>query len=270
MLDTFHGAFRGIHILVGGIGLILFWIPVFTVKGSRLHRAAGRWFVRSVYVVAGSGLISSIWAIAAPANFKGAATLPSSVADDLRFFFSILGMLSVLALQGAVLGTRVLEVEDRQEPLGNLPLRLVLAAQLLGSVALVGYAAISLWTSGIQSRYYVPLVIAIVSLIDYFEQRRFVTHLQPRRAWFYKHLECMIGCGIAFYTAASVTFFGRVLQLNLPGTLALVPWLLPTAIGLPAMSLAKRHYQRKFADQGAVPEASAEDVAVVDRALPRV
>jgi hypothetical protein len=252
MLDTLHAGFRGVHILVGGVGLVLFWIPVFTAKGSRLHRATGRWFVRSVYVVAGSGLVSSIWAIAAPANFKGVTTLPVNVAEDLRFFFAILGMLSVLALQGAVLGTRVLQVKDRPEPLGNLPLWLVLAAQLMGALALAGYAAVSLWMRGFEARYYVPLVIAIVSLIDYFEQRRFVTLPQPRRAWFYKHLECMIGCGIAFYTAASVTLFGRVLQLNLPGTLALVPWLLPTAIGLPAMYLAKRHYQRKFADQSAV------------------
>jgi hypothetical protein len=248
MLDAFHMGFRGLHIFVGAIGLVLFWIPVFTAKGGRLHRAAGRWFVRSVYVVAASGLVSSVWAIIAPANFKGAATLSDGVVDELRFFFSILGMLSVLALQGAVLGTRVLQVKDRAEPLGNLPLRFVLAAQLLGSIALSGYAAVWLWTTGFQSQYYIPLVIALASLIDYFEQRKFVTRPQPRRAWFYKHLECMIGCGIAFYTAASVTFFGRVLQLNLSGPLALVPWLLPTAIGLSAAALTKRHYRRQFAD----------------------
>lgn len=265
MLDAFHAAFRGVHILVGAIGLLLFWIPVFTAKGGWLHRAAGRWFVRSVYVVAASGLVSSVWAIAAPANFKGAATLPENVADELRFYFSILGMLSVLALQGAVLGTRVLRVKDRPVPLGNLSLRFVLSAQLLGSILLASYAAVSFWTSGFQARYYVPLVIALVSFIDYFEQRKFVTHSQPRRAWFYKHLECMIGCGIAFYTAASVTIFGRVLQLNLSGPLALVPWLLPTAIGLPAIYLTKRHYQRRFADATFVLQVSPDNVATGDR-----
>ncbi len=150
------------------------------------------------------------------------------------------------------MGTRVLQIKDRPEPLGNLPFRLVLTAQLLCSLGLFGYGAASLWTRGFESRYYVPLVIALVSFIDYVEQRKFVTQPQPRRAWFYKHLECMIGCGIAFYTAASVTFFGRVVQLNLSGPLTLVPWLLPTAIGLPAMFITKRHYQRKFADPSAV------------------
>jgi hypothetical protein len=254
MLDAFHAAFRGLHILVGALGLVLFWIPVFTAKGGRLHRAAGRWFVRSVYVVAGSGLVSSLWAIAATANFMGATSLPENIAEDLRFFFAILAMLSVLALQGAVLGTRVLRVKDRPEPLSNLPVRLVLSVQLLGSIILAGYAAVSLWTSGFQSRYYVPLVIALASLIDYFEQRKFVTHPRPRRAWFFKHLECMIGCGIAFYTAASVTFFGRILQLNLSGPLALIPWLLPTAIGLSAAALTKRYYRRQFADSPAAVE----------------
>jgi hypothetical protein len=247
----FHIAFRSIHILVGGIGLILFWVPVLTAKGGRTHRAAGRWFVRCVYLVAGSGLISSVWAIAAPASFMGETALPANVAGDLRFFFSILGMLSVLALQGAVLGTRVLQVKDGPEPLGNMSLRLVLAVQLASSLAVAGYACSSLWTTGFESRYFVPLAISLVSLIDYGEQRKFVTRAQPRRAWFYKHLECMIGCGIAFYTAASVTFFGRVLQLNFDGPLALVPWLLPTAIGLPAIYLTKRKYQRRSAEPSA-------------------
>jgi hypothetical protein len=268
MLDAFHSTFRGIHILVGGIGLLLFWVPIFTAKGGRTHRSAGRWFVRSVYVVAASGLISSIWAIAAPANFKGTATLPDNVASELRFFFSILAMLSVLALQGAVLGTRVLEVKDRAEPLGNWPLRLVLAAELTGSLALAAFAIASLWTTGLQSRYYVPLAIAIVSFLDYFEQRSFVNRPRPQRAWFYKHLECMIGCGIAFYTAASVTILGRVLELHLAGPLALFPWLLPTVIGLTAIALTKRYYRRQFADlPGAVVEVDSTASSTASRSI---
>jgi hypothetical protein len=266
MIETFHNVFRGFHIAVGGVGLILFWIPIVTRKGSPVHRAAGRWFVRSVYVVAGSGLISSVWAIASPATFVNSANVPAAVADTLRFFFSILALLSVFALQGAVLGTRVLRVKDRSEPLRSPPLSLVLAVQLLGSITLAAFAAYSLWTTAFESRYYVPLAIAALGLIDYFEQRKYIAAPQPRRAWFFKHLECMIGCGIAFYTAASVTFFGRVLQLNLPGPLAMVPWLLPAAIGVPAIALTKRHYRRQFADPGAAVVQVGSENAAVNRA----
>ena len=61
-----------------------------------------------------------------------------------------------------------------------------------------------------------------------------------------KHLECMIGCGIAFHTAALITIVNSVLKLQLPGALNLVPWLLPTVIGVPAIIVVSARYAKKL------------------------
>jgi hypothetical protein len=49
----------------------------------------------------------------------------------------------------------------------------------------------------------------------------------------------MIGCGIAFYTAAFVTLFNRYVAMQ-SGVAALIPWLLPAIVGTIAIYLMKR------------------------------
>jgi hypothetical protein len=244
MLDTFHDWFRSLHILVGAFSLIVFWIPVVTPKGGKLHRAAGRWFVRSIYVVAGSGLVACVWALGSPATFLNDANPSAALVENVRFFYAILALLAVMALHGAILGTRAVQTKNHHESLRSRPLTSIMILQLIGSLALATGAVAALWSTGLQSRYFVMLAVAMIGLLDYWEQRKYVTRPQPPGAWFDKHVECMLGCGIAIYTAASVTFFARVVELHLSGPLALVPWLLPAAIGIPATYLTKRHFRR--------------------------
>ena len=71
-------------------------------------------------------------------------------------------------------------------------------------------------------------------------------------AWFYSHLGSMLGGGIAFHTAFLVFGLGRFVSLDIPGVLAVLPWLLPTLIGIPAIVLWTRHYRRRF---GQMPAA---------------
>ena len=46
-----------VHITAGCAGLILFWVPMLSRKGSPRHKQIGRWFARIMYTVAASGLI---------------------------------------------------------------------------------------------------------------------------------------------------------------------------------------------------------------------
>ena len=50
-LETAHKIWRYSHVVVGTIGLVAFWIPVFARKGSRLHIRAGKLFVWCGYFV---------------------------------------------------------------------------------------------------------------------------------------------------------------------------------------------------------------------------
>jgi hypothetical protein len=67
-----------------------------------------------------------------------------------------------------------------------------------------------------------------------------------KRAWLYEHLTSMVGAGIAFHTAFAVFGMTRMFDIGLTGTLAVIPWVLPAAIGIPGSIIWKRHYQKKF------------------------
>ena len=110
---TFHQVLRFVHITLGTIGLLAFWVPVFAPKGRPLHLFFGRVFVRCAYAVAATALISCGWAIADPASFVGAAASSSAsdaaqVQANVRFFMAILGVLAIWLLAGLELGIGVL------------------------------------------------------------------------------------------------------------------------------------------------------------------
>ena len=64
----------------------------------------------------------------------------------------------------------------------------------------------------------------------------------------------MLGGGIAFHTAFAVFGAQRLWAYELAGPLAVVPWLLPTAVGIPAIIVWTRYYRRKF--EPAAPAAA--------------
>lgn len=65
-------------------------------------------------------------------------------------------------------------------------------------------------------------------------------------SWFYSHMGSMLGGGIAFHTAFAVFGVQSLVSYELPGPLAILPWLLPTIVGVPAIIAWRRRYQRRF------------------------
>ena len=57
----------------------------------------------------------------------------------------------------------------------------------------------------------------------------------------------MLGGGIAFHTAFAVFGGARLFDLGLEGGLAVIPWVLPALIGVPAIAIWVRHYKKEFA-----------------------
>ena len=68
------------------------------------------------------------------------------------------------------------------------------------------------------------------------------------RGWMYEHLGAMLGAGIAFHTAFAVFGSTRLFDIGLTGWIAIIPWVLPAAIGIPATVIWTRHYRRKFGE----------------------
>ena len=105
--------------------------------------------------------------------------------------------------------------------------------------------------------FWIPVGIGLLSLQNFRENRRFLADPRPTpMAWWYKHMECMLVAGIAFHTAFLVfgarSLFGGSL---IEGSWSFLPWVLPTAVGLPAVHFWTRFYKKKF---GELPEKSAE------------
>src|SRR5688572_27550831 len=101
VIDWAHPIWRYSHIVVAFVGLAAFWIPIFAVKGSRLHIRVGKIFTWSAAYVGFTGLISSLWAVADPLSFLGTELGEASqravpyIVERTRFFFSILAFLSL-------------------------------------------------------------------------------------------------------------------------------------------------------------------------------
>ena len=56
----------------------------------------------------------------------------------------------------------------------------------------------------------------------------------------------MLGGGIAFHTAFAVFGAPRLWAYEIAGPLAVLPWILPTVIGIPTIAVWTRRYRRKF------------------------
>ncbi len=227
------------HVAAGFVGLIAFWIPVFARKGGRTHVRAGRVYARCAYVVTLSAITASAWRIASYASQGiGVADRP-----DLYGFALFLGYLGVVTLASVRQAIRA--VATRRTPATlRTPLHEALAwASIAGSVTVIAFA-LGVW-SGIS-----PILLGL-SPIGFLTGSTMLRLMRnpgrERMGWFYSHMASMLAGGIAFHTAFAVFGAPRLWDYDIAGPLALVPWLLPTAIGVPAIVVWTRRYRRRFA-----------------------
>ena len=118
-----HALWRYSHIAVALVGLIVFWVPIFARKGSRLHVGAGKIFVGCGYYVVFTALISCVWGLSAPLSFLESRGLsPQRAAEtvsELHFLFAILGFLAMSVWVGLRLGVRLIQTRKAPEQLAE-------------------------------------------------------------------------------------------------------------------------------------------------------
>jgi hypothetical protein len=239
---------RWTHIAVGTIALIAFWIPVAASKGGRLHVRIGWVYAGCMAYVVQTAFVMSGLAFAFPLAVRhfGRALSASETAQVIRasretaFFLAYLGGVTLCAgWQGiSVLRTRrepdsmrtpfawALNVAVILAAVGSLVLGIVERSAIFGAMCVVGFLV-----SGGNLAY---LFRGPVVKMD----------------WWYQHLGSMIATGIAGYTAF-IVFGGRHLLAPLvPPQYMVAFWILPTAIGAPAIALTIAFYKRKFHDGG--------------------
>lgn len=227
-----------VHVVAGFVGLAAFWVPVFARKGGRAHVRAGRVYAWCAYVVTLSAVTAAVGRIASYRHMGiGVAEQPGSYG-----FAVLLGYLGVVTFVMVRHGLRVLATRRAPEQL-HTPVHAALAwTSISGSVLAVGFG-LAIWSD-------VSPVLLAMSPIGLFTGRRMLRLMRDpdgqRMGWFYSHLASMLGGGIAFHTAFIVFGAQRLWAYEIEGPLAILPWILPTVVGVPAIVIWTRRYRRRF------------------------
>ena len=227
-----------VHVATGFVGLAAFWFPVFARKGGRTHVRAGRVYVYCAYVVT----LSAVTAAAGRIVSYQVQGIRLADEPDLYGIFLFLGYLGLVTFATVRQGIRVLATRRAPETL-RTPGHEALAWMSMASSAAIVAFALAMWSD-------VSPILLGLSPIGLFTGRNMLRLMRNpgarRMSWFYSHLGSMLGGGIAFHTAFIVFGVQRLWAYELAGPLAVVPWILPTIVGLPAIAIWTRHYRRRF------------------------
>ena len=260
--ESIYMLLRRSHILVGFVGVAAFWVPVFAKKGGRWHILGGRVFEWCVYYAVATSLMACARYLLTPGHFAfidrpGISTEEVQRIQFAQFFLTILAFLAWIVMTEMRRGMRAVRMRGRTaEEHRNWEGKFWLYSLPLAALALIGYAVYRLSNGG-SSLHWLSIVVPAITLFEMPKKRRFF--LNPRESkmsWWYTHMECMLGCGIAFHTAGFVfttQWIGNNWGFKLPGAWQLVPWVIPALIGTPATHLWIRHYKRKFGDLASPP-----------------
>jgi hypothetical protein len=232
--------FRFVHVAFGAIGLFAFWVPVLAKKGAVNHVRFGKIFVWSAYVVLAA---ASIALIARVADLMQQGLGPSDQ-PSLFAFIVFLGYLTIVTFVIVRYGMQVLR--HKADPAA---MRSGLTVGL-SYVAVFASAAVILYALLLDPPNKILLfALSPIGIANGIGQLRYMKAVDlSRRAWMYEHIGAMLGSGIAFHTAFAVFGSSRLFDIELTGWLQIVPWVAPAAIGIPAIVLWTRHYQRKFGE----------------------
>jgi uncharacterized membrane protein len=217
----------GVHIAAGSTAFLMAPLALATAKGGKAHRRSGRIYFWSMAVVASTALVLALYR---PVLF--------------------LTLVAVFSFYAAFSAYRVLFHK-------NLPRGEKVTWPDWGAAILTFASSFALAFLGVVN----PALVrnlAIPSIVFGFigmwlagkSMWQFLRPPKEKMFWWYEHLGNMLGSYIAAWTAFSVVTIGRFVH---GGWLI---WVLPTAIGLPAIALTTAYYKRKFAPRTKIGAAS--------------
>jgi hypothetical protein len=237
-MSTIHSILLFIHIIVGSMALLLFWVPIVTKKGGLDHRKFGRHYANTMYAVAASGALMALMVIFAPLmikhQFVNENTNTEQLALKLRVFWSFLLYLSLLTFVNVRHGILVLKNKTQHTHMRQWP--------HLVSIALLLAGGIMLLSVGIIYSNTLHIVFGLLGAVLAFQTGRFcLTNSVSANRWLVEHLSAFIGSGIGAYTAF-LAFGGRSMFGEL-GQWQIVFWIAPGVIGAMASARMSRKYK---------------------------
>jgi uncharacterized membrane protein len=207
----------GVHIAAGFTAFVMAPLALATAKGGRAHRRWGKVYFWSMAVVGSTALVLALYR---PILF--------------------LALVAIFSFYAAFSGYRVLL--HKKLPVGEkvtwpdwTAAVLTFASSLV--LALLG----ALKPTVVQNLGIPAMVFGVIGMwLGAKSIWQFLHPPKEKMFWWYEHLGNMLASYIAAWTAFSVTTIGPLLHGGW------IIWVLPTAIGSPAIALTTAYYKRKF------------------------
>jgi len=211
-----------IHISAGFTSIILFWVPVLSKKGSKLHIKSGKFYVYTMWIVTITAAILSVKNL-----FIGRVTT--------AIFLGFISLITAKPLWHAI---SVLNRNSNTERLRKI--KLVLNICIVSWAVFMLYYALSTAPGHI-----LMYIFAILGLTAIPELVRGANRIIPERNKIQIHAVEMTNTAIAAYTAF-FAFGGRQFFSSiLTGNLMIIPWVLPGVLG----TFANIYLVRKYASK---------------------
>ncbi len=231
--------FVAAHIATGSVGLVLFWVPVVSRKGSRLHRRWGQIFAYALLSTGFFAIGMSVCTLVAPLETHPKLTSPTLVRGLFGWMMLYLAILTIsLSWYGLqVLRNKANHARNRHW--------LTIAVQIAVIVAALNCA----WQGYLITQ---PLMmgIAVVGVASGLTNLFFIFNPKPGRQDYLKeHVKAHVGAGISVYTAFLAFGAARFMPAHAFNP---VMWATPIIIGV---SLIVYHHNR-IAKAGAGREAA--------------
>jgi uncharacterized membrane protein len=208
-----------LHVASGSLAFVLAPIALITAKGGKAHR---RWGMIYVYAMAGVAVSAMVMALYRPLLF--------------------LALVAIFSFYNAFLAYRVLGQKAAYNG-GQTALPLDWAAAGFTFLASLALAVFGAFRPAMVQYLGIPaIVFGLLGMRISSSAMWTYTHPPTEKMfWWYQHLQGMLGSYIAAWTAfLVVTVEPRVHW-------GWVLWVVPTALGVPAIALTTAYYKKKFA-----------------------
>lgn len=211
--------FLVVHIAAGFSAFVLAPVALVAAKGGKQHRRWGMAYLWAMGIVAGTAL-------------------PMALYRPVLF----LALVAVFSFYAAFSGYRITKLKDLARSGRAQAVDWFAAAFTFGaSACLAGFGAFR--PALVQHMGIVAIVFGLLGMrLAVAEIWKFVKKPKEKMFWWYTHLGNFIGSYIAAWTAFLVTNIHPQEPL-----LSRLVWLLPTALGVPAIVATTAYYKRKFA-----------------------
>ena len=216
---------RWLHIVSGFLALLIFWIPIVTKKGSKVHRRSGWIYVAAMIGVSITALFMGIYRLALDTTYPP---------EDIPFSWFLI-FIAILSGAAAWYGIRVLRHKRRTSPHRN-KIDLFFPTLLLTSgIAISIYG----WLIDFSLLKYFPIVGIFLGGI---QLQYWLSSPVRNSHWIVEHIVGMLSCCIATVTAFTVFGAPRLLQAE---SVSLLVWVAPTIIFVPLIIGFSNYYTKK-------------------------